>query len=103
MKEHTSLFISLMAFALSVLAFFVKGESNVENGVLALIGICATLIVGIHVVDEFRIRQIERKAHEIEKQTADFEKVRNNHSTIIHFALGLACISFQPKTALKEC
>lgn len=61
MKRY-ALFFSLIAFAFSVMAFFTCGVSvSVENGALALIGICATLIVGISIVNEVRMRELEKE------------------------------------------
>lgn len=103
MKDHSDLVFALLAFAFSMMAFFGNGCANVENGVLALVGICATLIVGIHVIDEFKIRQIEKKTIEMEKVAEELRKQRNNQNTIIHLSLGLACLSIQPATTLREC
>ncbi len=102
MKEHAGFLFALLAFAFSVLAFFSKASVSVDNGVLALVGICATLIVGIHVIDEINIRQIEKKTKELEKLIAELKRKGKKQDAIISLIIGMAMWVHQPTFALKE-
>lgn len=103
MKEHVSLLFALLAFAFSIMAFFSKASGSVDNGVLALVGICATLIVGIHVIDDFKIRQLEKKTTEFEKMSAELERERKKQNAVISLNVGMAMWQDEPIFALKEC
>jgi DNA-binding Lrp family transcriptional regulator len=46
---------------------------SVENGALALIGICVTLIVGISIVNEGRMRELEKKLKKIDEVEKNLE------------------------------
>lgn len=102
MKEHVSLLFALLAFAFSIMAFFSKGGLCISDGLLTLVGICATLIVGIHVIDDFKIRQLEKKTAEFEKMSAELERERKKQNAVISLNVGMAMWQDEPIFALKE-
>lgn len=102
MKRY-ALFFSLIAFALSLMAFFTCGVSvSVENGALALIGICATLIVGVSVVNEVRMRELEKKLKKIDEVEKNLEYLRVHSNIAMRMSWGFAYMSKMPYTAFRE-
>jgi len=102
MKSYAIVF-SLIAFALSVMAFFACGVSaSVENGALALIGICATLIVGISIVNEVRMHELEKKFKKIEEVEKNLEYLRVHSNIAMRMSWGFAYMSKMPCTAFLE-
>lgn len=82
--------ISLLALALSIMAFFGCSVSvTLEGGALALISICATLIVGVHILDSVRISQMEQKLKELSKIKEDLEGLRANSNIALNITWGL--------------
>lgn len=78
--------------------------------VLTLIGICTTLIVGVSVVDALALRSIHQKLDEIKKIEQRIEAtnerislMRDHSNMCFHLTWGVAILSWQPHTAIKEC
>ena len=57
MKANSTLVISLVALALSIISLFGRHSMCIPEVVLTLIGICTTLIVGVSVVDALALRE----------------------------------------------
>lgn len=88
--------LSLSALVIAILALFSKcGCLSVENGVLSLVGVCTTLIVGINIVDALKIKQMEVKVKEMEQVRNDLEVLRINANIAIHTSLGLSYFNSQ--------
>lgn len=108
------LVLSLIAFALSILAFFTGGVSaSLESGALTLISICATLVVGVSFVNVFEVHSVlrrmedkmakyESELEELEKLQCKVDKMRRKSNILFHHTWGLAFIDKQPYDALKE-
>lgn len=102
MKRY-ALFFSLIAFALSLMAFFTCGVSvSVENGALVLIGICATLIVGVSVVNEVRMCELEKKLKKIDEVEKNLEYLRAHSNIAMRMSWGFSYMSKMPYTAFRE-
>ena len=99
------LVLSLIAFALSILAFFTGGVSaSLESGALTLISICATLVVGVSFVNVFedKMAKYESEIEELEKLQCKLDKMRRKSHILFHHTWGLAFIDKQPYHALEE-
>jgi len=107
--NYTSLLFSLIAFAFSVLAFFgIKGQP-IDNGALALISICTTLMVGISVVDVMRLRDLEKQMEELKDTQKSLVQLNNeigelkNHANIsLDANWGFTLYTINPQKAIAQ-
>ena len=104
---------SLLAFASSAYAISSHPGTNIPSFVLSLVGICATLIVGISVVDTFVLRNALNKVDEkMEEQTKrmeelstlekEFRQTKRQINVLFHHTWGLALTDKQPYAAFQE-
>lgn len=112
MKKECSLIISLVALTLSVVAIFGihKNIVSFPDLVLTLLGVCATIIVGISVISAVELLHITRKMKEIDQiqselkhAKAKMESMRSKAYLVMHIACGLALKDWQPSTTITEC
>lgn len=108
-------------FLLSILAVCVSVSvaSNqclhidASSTVLALVGVCATLIVGVSIIDTFALHSIIQKAdekiaeqgkrlEELEKLNDKVSKMRKQTNILFHHTWGLALEKEQPYAAFAE-
>ena len=110
MKKISFLF-ALFAFAFSILAFFGVPEKmyNIDNGVLALVGICATLIVGANVIDVLKLQKIEEKMKELDLMKRELEMIKKendelriNANIALNANWGFTLHTIQPKIAITQ-
>lgn len=98
-----SLLLSIVALAISVLAFFSKCcYGGIPNGVLSLISICCTLIVGLSVADAIAVRRLERKVHEIDKLQIKVDRMLKQSNILFHYTWGFQQKDLEPVSALNE-
>lgn len=108
MKE-SNLILSLIALAFSIMAFF-SGETGLSSsGILAIIGICTTLIVGISVVDTLTIHRLEEKLEkqaktidELKELEHKVKQLKNQSNTLFHHTWGITYLNDSPHLALFE-
>lgn len=111
----TSLCFSLMAIAFSMIALCgdQSAVTHDYNGVLTLVGICATLIVGISVVDFISVRtafnEIDKRMDSLleridrlEKMEGNIENMKTNINIANHVGFGLAFYAWKPEATVKE-
>ncbi len=119
MKKECSLIISLVALTLSVVAIFGihKNIVSFPDLVLTLIGVCATIIVGVSVISALELLQVTRKLKEIDQIKRDIEATNQrmdetkqdmdvmiNHANLaLHISFGLALMEWQPTVTISEC
>lgn len=101
-------FLSIIAFALSAMAFFGKYDCNgIPNVILSLIGICCTLIVGVSVVDSITVHNIQKQINKLDDTQIKQEKQEEHLKVLIEeqksttyisnqISWGLATLSMQP-------
>lgn len=108
-----SLLFSFVALCLSVYAVSNQYYANIPTTVLSLVGICATIIVGISVVDTFAVHsafhkmeekmgELSKKMEEVEKQEEKIHKMKNQANILFHHTWGLIFREAQPYNALNE-
>lgn len=87
---------------------------DIPSIVLALIGICATLIVGVSVYDSYTIHNIQRRIeemrriqNELEKKEQNIVKENNELKNSMYIAnqlsWGLALMNLLPYTSFRYC
>lgn len=119
MKKECSLIISLVALTLSIVAIFGIHKNIVGHPdlVLTLLGVCATIIVGISVISALELLQVTRKLKEIDQIKKDIEianqrmdetkqdmDVMRNHANLaLHLSFGLALMEWRPAVTISEC
>ena len=112
MKKECSLIISLVALTLSIVAIFGIHQNIVSlpDLVLTLLGVCATIIVGVSVISALELLQVTRKLKEIDQIQSEvnhaktkMESMRNKANMVMHVACGLALKDWQPSTTIAEC
>ena len=108
-----SFLFSFVALCLSVYAVSNQYYVNIPTTVLSLVGICATIIVGISVVDTFAVHsafhkmeekmdELSKKMEEVEKQKEKIRKLRKQANILFHHTWGLVFANNQPYDALNE-
>lgn len=112
MKKECSLIISFVALILSIVAILGihKNIVSIPDLVLTLLGVCATIIVGVSVISALELLHLTRKLKEIDQiQTelkhtkAKMESMRSKANLVMHIACGLALKDWQPSTTITEC
>lgn len=100
---------ALAAFALGVLAFFGFCVHSTDNGVLAIISICTTLIVGLAVVDSLRLRELEEQLMELKNAKEELFELKNQFTEIKQKAnisldanWGFTLYQTNPRNALRQ-
>lgn len=104
---------SLGALCLSAYACSNQYYTDIPNFVLSLVGICATLIVGISVVDIFfvhhmfeknekKMKEFGESIAELSKLEGDVRKLRKQSNILFHHTWGLSFSEKQPYAALVE-
>lgn len=104
---------SLAALGLSVYAVSNQCCTNIPATVLSLVGICATMIVGISVVDTFAVHSAFRKMEDRMNEQAErmrtledlegkVRKMRKQSNILFHHTWGLTFSKTQPFAALAE-
>ena len=102
-------------FALSLGIFVSPSNRSMDTPevVLSLVGICATLIVGISLYDTIslnstlrnydeKMKELECKMKKIDELEKRYEKTKKQTNILLHFTWGLAFTDMQPYTAFKE-
>lgn len=105
LMKNFSYILSLLAFAFSIMAFFGINGDDTGNGILALIGICTTLIVGVNVVDSLRVQKIEKQIEELDDMRtlkADLNKLKQDANIALKATWGISLIKMAPKKAIQE-
>lgn len=119
MKKECSLIISLVALTLSFVAIFGihKNIVSFPDLVLTLLGVCATIIVGVSVISALELLHVTRKLKEIDQIRKDIEAtnqrmgetkqhmdaMRNHANLALHISVGLALMEWQPAVTISEC
>lgn len=112
MQKYCSIVFSLVALTLSIVALFGIHQNIVyiPDLVLTLLGVCATFIVGVSVVNTMELLEVTRRLKEIDKIRKEvdeakiqMEDLRHHANIALHVSYGLAFWSWQPKAAIKEC
>ena len=94
--------ILLAVVSIVLIVYTVKESEKLTDGVLALMGICATFVVGVSFIDSLTVYRIERKVEKLEISREQFKKMRKQANILFHYSWGLAYISTQPYSAISE-
>ena len=103
--KHFFLILSLMAFAFSIMAFLGVNGSDAGSGVLALIGICTTLIVGVNVVDVLRVQKLEEQIDDLQdlkELKTELTGLKHNANIALNITWGLSFLNMNPKKAIQN-
>lgn len=112
MQKDCSIVFSLVALTLSIVALFGIHQNIVciPDLVLTLLGVCATFIVGVSVVNTIEILEVTRRLKEIDEIRKEVDEAKTRmkdlrfHANLaLHVSYGLASWSWQPKLAITEC
>lgn len=108
--------VAMIIVVIFGLCLFSKSSSDtveLPDVILSLIGVCATLIVGVSVYNTVEVNSVlsktESKTKELEKKLAelsttadDVEKLRVQANILFHLTWGMELKDKQPYTALRE-
>ena len=108
-----SFVFSLAALGLSAYAASNQYYADIPTTVLSVVGICATLIVGISVVDAFavhsalhrteeKMNELSQKMEELALLEGEVCKMRKQTNILFHHTWGLSFKNHQPYLALAE-
>ncbi len=108
-----SFVFSLVALVLSVYAVSCHSGASIPALVLSLVGICATLIVGISVIDTIVLRSVlhkvddkmeeqAKKMEELSKVEEDLQKTKQRANMLLHLSWGMTLSGNEPYTALLQ-
>lgn len=102
MIKLTFFMLMLLAFAFGLLSSVVVGKSSIPESVLALVGVCATFIVGIHVVDAIKLRELESKINIFNSMQNEIKDMRRNANVALHISWAMSYWNRKPKSACVE-
>lgn len=71
-----------------------------SNNVLTLIGICTTLIVGIHFVDVMQLRDIEKRLNELNQKEQLIYDLEKKMKITFNATWGVTYMNYQPYSSL---
>lgn len=71
-----------------------------SNNVLTLIGICTTLIVGVHFVDVMRLRDIEKRLNELNQKEQLIYDLEKKMTITFNATWGVTYMNYQPYSSL---
>ncbi|MBQ8714015.1 MAG: hypothetical protein IJ552_02270 [Prevotella sp.] len=105
--------LSILAVCLSVSVASNQCCINVSSTVLALVGVCATLIVGVSVIDtialystlqkvEKKMTEQNKRLDELGKLDTEIRKMKKQTNILFHHTWGLALEKEQPYAAFAE-
>lgn len=108
-----SFLFSFVALCLSVYAVSNQYYANIPTTVLSLVGICATIIVGISVVDTFAVHsafhkmeekmgELSNRMNKLTELEIEVRKMKNQANILFHHTWGLIFREAQPYDALNE-
>ena len=106
-----SFVISIVALVLALVAFACDSNGICKELLLsAIVPVCATIIVGIHFIDTYKLEKLEGKQNEMKQEMMKLQEIekqvedmRQNANIALHIAWGLAYTSWDPSKAIKEC
>lgn len=105
--------LTLYAFIRRTFMLSLNNGMDTTEVVLSLMGICATLIVGVSVYDavslrsllhdyDIKIQRLEDKIRKADELERNYHKTKRQLTILLHFTWGLSFSDKQPYTALKE-
>ena len=108
-----SVVFSLAALVLSACAASNQGNADIPTTVLSVVGVCATLIVGLSVVDffavhsvlhrtEVKMNELTQKMEELTKLEDEVQRMRKQTNILFHHTWGLSFLEHQPYMALAQ-
>ena len=84
-----SLIFSLIAVAISVMCLPSFGFMVNEGNIIALIGVCTALIVGLNIYDAITVRKIDKKAERLQQKINNLEKLEYRSEINFKISCGL--------------
>ena len=100
-----SLFFSIIALVISIANATCKNfdECSIEKFILPLIAICTTLVVGVHLMDAWEVRDIKKRLEKLSNLENRVEEHKNKGNVALHLNMALSFVRWKPETALREC
>ncbi len=84
-----SLIFSLIAVAISVMCLPSFGFVAYEGNIIAIIGVCTTLVVGLNIYDAIMVREIDKKAERLQQKINTLEKLEYRNDIYFKISCGL--------------
>lgn len=84
-----SLIFSLIAVAVSVMCLPSFGFVAYEGNIIAIIGVCTTLVVGLNIYDAITVRKIDKKAERLQQKINTLEKLEYRNEIYFKISCGL--------------
>ena len=82
-----SLIFSLIAIAISVMCLPSFGFVAHEGNIIAIIGVCTTLVVGLNIYDAIMVREIDKKSERLQQKINDLESEKAFYKQkVIHYS-----------------
>lgn len=103
MNYLISIAISLVALSFSLI-FSNCGESSLSiDALIAVIAVCATLIVGVHFIDSWTVNRMNEKINKLAGLEEELIRTKEQTNIALHLATAIGFISWKPKQAIEEC
>lgn len=96
-----SLIFSLIAIAISVMCLPSFGFVAHEGNIIAIIGVCTTLVVGLNIYDAIMVREIDKKSERLQQKINDLEKLEYRSEINFKISCALSTLYDQPFTSFK--
>lgn len=96
-----SLIFSLVAIAISVMCLPSFGFVAHEGNIIAIIGVCTTLVVGLNIYDAIMVREIDKKSERLQQKINDLEKLEYRSEINFKISCALSTLYDQPFTSFK--
>lgn len=94
---------SIVAIAIALMSLCGKCYSLVSESMIAVIAICTTIVVGIHLYDAWTIHNLEKRLEKLSGVEEQIEEMKHNSNIAFHLSWGLSFINQNPTKAFSEC
>jgi len=96
------LFVALLALALAIMSLYGSRIALSTDSALAVVAVCATMMVGVSVLDRMTIHDLEKRLDRLDGIEKKIEYMRTNANIANHVAFGLAFVAWNPGNTIKE-
>ena len=101
--KTVSFLSSIIAIAIACMSLWGRSYHLTSESLIAVIAICTTIVVGVHLYDTWTLHKMEEKLEKLSGVNKEIEEMKRNSNIAFHVSWGLSFINSNPKKAFSEC